>query len=71
MTFIQFFNAQQSKPELQPAYFAEHISVGGILQRLALRACEEETVVLVLEGVENCAVARLVLAIPHFNFRGL
>ena len=60
-----------NKLGLQPAKLAEHISVGDILQPLALGAGEEEATVLVLERVEDGAVARLALARPLFHIGGL
>ena len=50
--------------DLQPAELAEHISIGDILQRLAVVAGEDELVLLELERVDDGAVASLILAFP-------
>ena len=50
--------------DLQPAELAEHISIGDILQRLAVVAGEDELVLLELERVDDGAVASLFLAFP-------
>ena len=63
--------SMSNKLDLQPAQLAEHISVGDILQSLAIVAVEVETVLLVLEGFKDGTVANLLLAFPFFHLVGL